>query len=291
MKHLHWIVVVLCLASLAGVVLLTQRFHGVHSSGPEQRAELEGLHARLERLEYEHRLAERAQQRRGDGEVRAATNLAGESGSDRPTDTPAELGELTVRLAQLEALASDLDRRPPDAWQWNPNADAVRALLQQLELNRDDYPELDWLTSIEDALSPEGIARLQAMLNDPQVPWSARAEALRALRDAGGALSQNLLDESACAVALTMIDQAASDADKARVYGVLKGQNYPFLRGPFMASARNDPSPRIRDDAVTALSHFLPDPECEELLRWIRDNDPDASVRDEADEALRTAAD
>lgn len=291
MKHLPWIVVVLCLASLAGVVLLTQRFHGVQSSGSEQRAELDGLRARLERLEYEHRLAERAQRRRGEGEVRAATNLAGESDSDRPKDTSAALGELTLRLAQLEALARDLDQRPPDAWQWNPNADAVRALLQQLEQNRDDYPELDWLTSIEEALSPEGIARLHAMLDDPQVPWSARAEALRALRDAGRALSQNLLDESACAVALTMIDQAASDADKARVYGVLKGQKHPFLRGPFMESARNDPSSRIRDDAVVALSHFLPDPECEELLRWIRDNDPDASVRDEADEALRAAAD
>jgi len=214
-----------------------------------------------------------------DGEVQSAAGF------------PALVARIDQRIAVLEALIADLEIAEVATWEFqfaNPQRDEIRGAIFELERGFDEFPQIDWLTRRDEALTLEGIARLRELARDPTASALARAEAIAALRAVGRELGigEALVDEPLCR---TVIDAARGSTDETAreaLYGAIGGASHRGLRAPLLHAARHDASPKVRDQVVSNLRFYLPDDEVAQTLRDLRDRDPSPEVRDEADEAL-----
>ena len=91
-------------------------------------------------------------------------------------------------------------------------------------------------------------------------------------------------------VARKMIDVYYETSDfelQAEIFNVLDDMDTPELAQAILEASSSSPSPRVRKEAVDALSGFLPNPELLEWLQQVSTTDKDKDVRREADRLIK----
>jgi HEAT repeat protein len=133
---------------------------------------------------------------------------------------------------------------------------------------------------IADALraGPASAARVAALREralGPQSSLEERLIALRALQDANADAS-----DVAASLAL-MAQQTQNPVERARLFREFDRANDPAFVPPLVQGLQ-DPNPVVRERAADALSDFRSDPNIQQWLRYVAENDADPRVRREA---------
>ena len=125
-------------------------------------------------------------------------------------------------------------------------------------------------------LDESRVATLRQQAISPDASLDDRLRAFQALRQA---------DVATPDVTATMVQlaQAAEDPTvRARIFGAFDGVSDEALKAPLFY-ALQDPNPVVREQAADALGQFASsDPQVQEWLKYLADNDPDPRVQREA---------
>jgi hypothetical protein len=153
-------------------------------------------------------------------------------------------------------------------------------IWQVLRMDTDEDVRQEAEAALARGPFPEArVATLQQRALDGQSSLDERLLALRALRRA---------DANAPAVAASFAELAQSttdSAEKLKLFQAFDGMSDPVIKLP-LVNGLQDPNPRVREEAVDALSEFRSDPAVLEWLQYVTQNDPDPRVRREATSAL-----
>ena len=161
------------------------------------------------------------------------------------------------------------------------------AIEQKLwELAAND-PDSDVREEAQDALidgdkTPQQLASLMAKARDTSQPIEARLLALRGLRENDSQVTDVVADIAALA-------QNSQDPDlRRKIFGAFDGMSDPHMMVPLVYGLQ-DQDASVRARAADALSSFSAEPQVQQWLTHIAQNDGDPRVRREAQQALEEA--
>ena len=161
---------------------------------------------------------------------------------------------------------------------------AVESKLWELALNdpNGDVREQAEEHLTEGTMTGDRLASLRQKAADANLPLEARLLALRGLREAN-ATAPEVIAEMA-----SLAQTSADPVQRARLFDAFDGLNDPNLMPPLVYGLQ-DPNPIVRERAADALSAFASNPEIQQWLNFIIQNDADPRVKREAYQALEQA--
>jgi len=162
--------------------------------------------------------------------------------------------------------------------------------------DRGAHNEIDRrLTSLESGLAKIGgadsaahnnratnnVEDLLKKLLDPAVPEKERLAILQALR------RQKALTDEALQGTLSWLNTSQDGNVRRKIVQQLEGVTNAMMRQPMLDLALNDRDPKVREEALQGLRHFVSDPDVEKRLLAMAQTDPDPKMRAWAEDALR----
>jgi hypothetical protein len=196
-------------------------------------------------------------------------------------------------LAELRSRSADIERlRHLPAPAPAPAASAGTAppagALETPALRTPEGP-----TEAESASKPpapavpvETVPLLKARITDTSLPAPARLAALRALRFS----APQERDAAVVASMLALLDASAEPEVRAEVCRQLSRVEDPALRFALLFRARQDPAPRVREEALESLGRLARDAEIRAALEHAAEHDADDRVRLQARRSLGPGA-
>ena len=180
--------------------------------------------------------------------------------------------KLSRRLAESGTQSSSGDR----ADQSNLTDDSATAALQQ---------QIDQMRKAlaERGMMPPDPAAIRAATQSILAPATTSMDKLSALRLLRAADARS--DEVVLAM-VTVYENESDPRIRADVFRQLDGVKTPELRDPLLQAVAEEEVPDVREEAAETLAHFLPDDHVREWLEYLRDNDPNEGVRDQAIRSL-----
>lgn len=144
-----------------------------------------------------------------------------------------------------------------------------------------------WTMAVRGLMNPttEHIERANRMIFDEKMSAKRKLVALRILRSC-----QKTSDE----VVKKMVEEYYKTSDynlQAEIFNNLDGKDTPELAQAILEASSSSPNPRVRKEAIDALSGFLPDPDLMDWLQQVSTQDANKDVRREADRLLQKHAD
>jgi HEAT repeat protein len=133
---------------------------------------------------------------------------------------------------------------------------------------------------IEGPVTQTRLTALRERATNPNTSVDERTVAWRALREA----NQSAPEVSAALAELAHTTQDAHE--RARLFRVFDDAGDPAFVPP-LVQALQDPNVLVRERAADALSDYNSDPNVQQWLRFVAENDVDAGVRREASRAVR----
>jgi HEAT repeat protein len=190
--------------------------------------------------------------------------------------TNAILREPLLRLATIDPDDDVREQAVENLRRFAGDAGVEAQLWQMLRAE----PDRGVREEIADALraGPASAARVAALREralGPQSSLEERLIALRALQDANADAS-----DVAASLAL-MAQQTQNPVERARLFREFDRANDPAFVPPLVQGLQ-DPNPVVRERAADALSDFRSDPNIQQWLRYVAENDADPRVRREA---------
>jgi hypothetical protein len=129
-------------------------------------------------------------------------------------------------------------------------------------------------------LGEEQLADLYSRLRDPNATDEAKLQALRLLR------RNRAMNDDTVNHALAWLQSVTDPRTKRELLRQLDGVTNAALKAPLLGLLARETNGAVRQEAIENLRPFVNDPEVETRL-WQLLKDPDADVREEAEEALR----
>lgn len=206
----------------------------------------------------------------------------------------ASLQRLQRELASLKASPSSMPAPTPAVVPLT--AEPGETIIQRVPMDPEVYERLlsleesvGQLTQASEYLMDRGtlplvetkIAELVAQLNDPNARDQDRIRALQRLR------RERALDDTGVALALSWLNTSTNSNLRRDILRNLEGLTNAATRAPLLQLAAHDANPDVREQAIDNLGRFTGDPQVQARLLDILNTDDDASVREEAINALR----
>ncbi|MDA1069122.1 MAG: HEAT repeat domain-containing protein [Verrucomicrobia bacterium] len=203
------------------------------------------------------------------------------------TTTGDRIEELEREIAHLKGTVFEADLVA---------SEGTVSTIQQIELTNIDSSEQEkinhmvesmrWTMTVRGVMQPtkEHLEKAERQIFDDSISLKRKLVALRILQ-----VCDKRTDEIAC----KMVDAYYTTSDfnmQAEIFNLLDDMDTPELATALLEASSSSPNPRVRKEAIDALSGFLPDPELFIWLKRVASSDSDKDVRREAERLLKKHA-